>query len=74
MRPSPSAFIDGATRTAGAVCATDVVVYRLSAEQFRAIGRENGTIGLAVMRVLTGRIRESTDREEALRAIGVAGG
>ncbi|PIE20314.1 MAG: hypothetical protein CSA66_00755 [Proteobacteria bacterium] len=63
------AIIDGATRTAGAVCATDVVVYRLSAEQFRTIVRDNGTIGLAVMRVLTGRIREASEREEALRAL-----
>lgn len=61
------AIIDGATRTAGAVCATDVVVYRLSAEGFRRIVRENGTIGLAVMQVLTGRLREATAREEALR-------
>ncbi|TNF23583.1 MAG: cyclic nucleotide-binding domain-containing protein [Deltaproteobacteria bacterium] len=63
------AIIDGATRTASAVCASDVSVYRLSADQFRTIVRENGSIGLAVMRVLTGRLRQSSAREGALRSI-----
>lgn len=63
------AIIDGATRTAGAVCATDVVVYRLSAERFRAIVRENGAVALGVMRVLAQRLREATAREEALRQL-----
>jgi len=63
------AIIDGTTRTASAVCASDVAVYRLSAEQFRVIVRDNGSIGLAVMRVLTERLRQSTMREGALRAI-----
>lgn len=63
------AIIDGATRTASAVCASDVAVYRLSADQFRIIVRDNGSIGLAVMRVLTGRLRQSSVREGALRAI-----
>ena len=61
------AIIDGATRTAGAVCATDVVVYRLSAERFRGIVTDNGAVALGVMRVLAQRLRESTAREEALR-------
>jgi len=63
------AIIDGATRTAGAVCATDVLVYRLSAEQFRAIVKDNGSIGLAVMRVLSARLRDATIREGALRTL-----
>ncbi len=63
------AIIDGATRTASAVCASDVAVYRLSADQFRTIVRDNGSIGLAVMRVLTSRLRQSSVREGALRAI-----
>ena len=62
------AIIDGTTRTAGAVCASDVSVYRPSAEQFRTIVRDNGSIGLAVMRVLSERLRQSTVREGALRA------
>ncbi len=61
------AIIDGATRTAGAVCATDVVVYRLSAERFKSIVDDNGAVALGVMRVLAQRLRESTAREEALR-------
>ncbi len=61
------AIIDGATRTAGAVCATDVIVYRLSAERFRGIVTDNGAVALGVMRVLAQRLRESTAREEALR-------
>jgi len=63
------AIIDGATRTAGAVCATDVVVYRLSAERFRSIVNDNGAVALGVMRVLAQRLRESTAREEALRQL-----
>lgn len=64
------AVIDGATRTASAVCATDVTVYRLTAEQFRHIVKDNGSIGLAVMRVLSARLRDATGREGALRALG----
>ena len=63
------AIIDGVTRTAGAVCATDVLVYRLSAEKFRAIVKDNGTVAIGVMRVLAQRLREATAREEALRQI-----
>jgi CRP-like cAMP-binding protein len=63
------AIIDGATRTAGAICATDVLVYRLSASRFRAIVDENGAVALGVMRVLAQRLRESTAREEALRLL-----
>lgn len=63
------AIIDGATRTASAVCATDVVVYRLSAERFRSIVNDNGAVALGVMRVLAQRLRESTAREEALRML-----
>ncbi|MCC6620782.1 MAG: protein kinase [Deltaproteobacteria bacterium] len=63
------AIIDGVTRTAGAVCATDVTVYRLSADKFRAIVRDNGTVALGVMRVLAQRLREATAREEALRQV-----
>ncbi|MCA9517649.1 MAG: protein kinase [Myxococcales bacterium] len=66
------AVIDGATRTASAVCATDVVVYRLTAEQFRLLVKDNGSIGLAVMRVLSARLRDATGREGALRALGRA--
>ncbi|MFO0751323.1 MAG: cyclic nucleotide-binding domain-containing protein [Myxococcota bacterium] len=61
------AIIDGVTRTAGAVCATDVTVYRLSAEKFRSIVKDNGAVALGVMRVLAQRLREATAREEALR-------
>ena len=63
------AIIDGTTRTAGAVCATDVVVYRLSAERFRTIATDNGAVAIGVMRVLAQRLRESTGREEALRQL-----
>lgn len=63
------AIIDGATRTAGAICATDVVVYRLSAERFRGIVKDNGAVALGVMRVLAQRLREATSREEALRQL-----
>jgi serine/threonine protein kinase len=63
------AIIDGATRTAGAVCATDVLVYRLSAERFRAIVKDNGAVALGVMRVIAQRLREATAREEALRQL-----
>lgn len=63
------AIIDGATRTAGAVCATDVLVYRLSADRFRTIVNDNGAVALGVMRVLAQRLRESTAREEALRQL-----
>jgi serine/threonine protein kinase len=63
------AIIDGATRTASAICATDVTVYRLSAERFRAIVKDNGTVALGVMRVLAQRLREATAREEALRQL-----
>lgn len=63
------AIIDGTTRTAGAVCATEVVVYRLSAARFKAIVDDNGAVALGVMRVLAQRLRESTAREEALRML-----
>lgn len=63
------AIIDGATRTASAVCATDVTLYRLSADRFRAIVKDNGVVALGVMKVLTQRLREATAREEALRQL-----
>ncbi len=63
------AIIDGTTRTASAVCATDVTVYRLSAERFRAIVKDNGAVALGVMKVLAQRLREATAREEALRQL-----
>ena len=63
------AIIDGATRTASAVCATEVLVYRLSAERFRTIVKDNGAVALGVMRVLAQRLREATAREEALRQL-----
>ncbi len=59
------AIIDGATRTAGAVCATDVVVYRLSADRFRTIVKDNGAVALGMMRVMAQRLRDATAREES---------
>ncbi len=61
------AIIDGTTRTASAVCASDVTAYRLSADRFRHIIADNGTVALGVMKVLAQRMREATHREEALR-------
>ncbi len=61
------AIIDGTTRTATAVCASEVTAYRLGAERFRSIIADNGAVALGVMRVLAQRMREATSREEALR-------
>lgn len=61
------AIIDGTTRTATAICATEVISYRLKADRFRKIIADNGTVALGVMKVLAQRMREATHREEALR-------
>ncbi|MDX9722276.1 MAG: protein kinase [Myxococcota bacterium] len=62
------AVLDLAPRTASAVAASDVHCLMLTGEQFRRIVREDGDIGLAVIWVLTERIRQATDREAHLRS------
>ena len=41
----------------------------LEADHFRRIARENGDIGLAVIQVLSERLRVATERESALRLL-----
>jgi CRP-like cAMP-binding protein len=41
----------------------------LAADHFRRIVRENGDIGLAVIQVLSERLRVATERESALRSL-----
>jgi len=62
------AVLDQAPRTAGAVAAEAVSCLVLTAESFRSIVRDNGEIGLAVVQVLTDRLRRATEREATLRS------
>jgi len=51
---------------------SDAAPYRtlmLEAGHFRRIVRENGDIGLAVIQVLSERLRVATERESALRLL-----
>ena len=62
------AVLDQAPRSASAVAHGMVRCLVLTAESFRHIVRSQGTIGLAVMQVLTERLRLATDREAFLRS------
>ncbi len=56
-------------RTAGVVAVGPVRTLMLEADHFRRIVRENGDIGLAVIQVLSERLRVATERESALRSL-----
>ncbi len=56
-----------APRTAGVLAVDEVRTLMLEAGHFRRIVRENGDIGLAVIQVLSERLRVATERESALR-------
>ncbi len=56
-------------RTASVMAVDAVRVLVLEAEKFRRIVRENGDIGLAVIQVISERLRVATERESALRAL-----
>jgi hypothetical protein len=64
------AVLSQSARTAG-VIATDepVRALMLGADRFRKIVRESGDIGLAVIEVLSERLRVATEREAALRSL-----
>lgn len=62
------AVLDTMTRTASVRCVAAVRCLMLTAPRFRQIVIDNGDIGLSVMRVLTGRLREATEREVSLRS------
>ena len=62
------AVLDQAPRTASAICLTPVTCLVLTASSFREILREKGDIGLAVINVLTERMRQATAREASLRS------
>jgi hypothetical protein len=56
-------------RTAGVVAVGPLRTLMLEADHFRRIVRENGDIGLAVIQVLSERLRVATERESALRSL-----
>ena len=58
-----------APRTAGVLAVGPVRTLILEAGHFRRIVRENGDIGLAVIQVLSERLRVATERESALRLL-----
>ena len=58
-----------APRTAGVLAVGPVRTLMLEAGHFRRIVRENGDIGLAVIQVLSERLRVATERESALRLL-----
>jgi serine/threonine protein kinase len=58
-----------APRTAGVLAVDRVRTLMLEADHFRRIARENGDIGLAVIQVLSERLRVATERESALRLL-----
>ena len=63
------AVLGQAARTAGVVATEPVKTLMLGADRFRRIVRENGDIGLAVIQVLSERLRVATERESALRSL-----
>ncbi len=63
------AVLTQAARTAGVVATEPVRALMLGAERFRKIVRERGEIGLAVIEVLSERLRVATERESALRSL-----
>ncbi|MCK6552249.1 cyclic nucleotide-binding domain-containing protein, partial [Myxococcota bacterium] len=62
------AVLAESTRTAKAVARGAVRCVVLEGQRFREIVRKNGDIGLAVIQVLTERLRVATEREAQLRA------
>jgi serine/threonine protein kinase len=63
------AVLSQAARTAGVVATEPVRALMLGADRFRKIVRESGEIGLAVIEVLSDRLRVATEREAALRSL-----
>lgn len=63
------AVLGQAVRTAGVIATDPVKTLMLGADRFRRIVRENGDIGLAVIQVLSERLRVATERESALRLL-----
>lgn len=63
------AVLSPSDRTAGVVATERVRALTLGAERFRRIVRERGEIGLAVIEVLSERLRVATERESALRSL-----
>lgn len=63
------AVLGRAPRTAGVVAVGSLRTLLLEADHFRRIVRENGDIGLAVIEVLSERLRVATERESALRSL-----
>ena len=64
-----SAVLSQSARTAGVVATDTVRALMLGADRFRKIVRESGEIGLAVIEVLSDRLRVATEREAALRSL-----
>jgi hypothetical protein len=63
------AVLGRSSRTAGVVAVGPLRTLMLAADHFRRIVRENGDIGLAVIEVLSERLRVATERESALRSL-----
>lgn len=64
------AVLSQSERTAGVVATDEPVrALMLGADRFRRIVRESGDIGLAVIEVLSERLRVATEREAALRSL-----
>lgn len=63
------AVLSQSARTAGVVATEPVRALMLAADRFRRIVRESGEIGLAVIEVLSDRLRVATEREAALRSL-----
>jgi hypothetical protein len=64
------AVLSQSERTAGVLATEEPVrALMLGADRFRRIVRESGDIGLAVIEVLSERLRVATEREAALRSL-----
>ncbi|MFY0540825.1 cyclic nucleotide-binding domain-containing protein [Nannocystis pusilla] len=64
------AVLSQSARTAGVFATEEPVrALMLGADRFRKIVRESGDIGLAVIEVLSERLRVATEREAALRSL-----
>ena len=62
------AVLDEERRTAGIRAVGEVKCLVLTAARFRRIVTDHGAIGLAVIRILSRRMRAATDREADARA------
>ncbi len=65
------AALDGSPRSASVVASSDMLLHKISAEQFEAWISANGSAGLWLSRLLVTRIRDMTERSFELATMNV---